>query len=146
MIDKKDIQILSHLRKNSNQPITDIARSTGIPVTTIYDRMRGYDQKLIKKYTVLLDFAKLGHHTKAKIAIKINKKEKEKIEEFVLACKNLNSFYRINYGYDYFIEAIFRNANEAHAFVDELEEKFEIKEKQIFFVMDEIERERFLAR
>ncbi|MFC1730559.1 Lrp/AsnC family transcriptional regulator [candidate division KSB1 bacterium] len=145
-INSKDMLILKCLRENSNQPLTDIAKETGIPVTTIYDRMRVQGQKVIMKYTVLVDFVKLGYQTKVKIALKVKKEDRKVVKEFLLGHKNLNSLFRINMGYDYLAEMIFMNHAQAHCFVDKLEEKFGIKEKQLFFVVDEIERERFLVK
>lgn len=145
MVDKKDFEILSHIRKNSNQPITDIAKSTGIPLTTIYDRMRSHEKKLIKRYTVLLDFTKLGYHTKMKIALGVKKEQKERLLKFLLGHPSTNSISKIDLGYDLFAEMIFKSHDEAHTFIDELDEKFKIEKKHIFFVVDEIERERFLT-
>lgn len=146
MFDKKDVEILKHMRSNSNQPITDIARKTGIPLTTIYDRMRSHDKKLIKKYTVLLDFAKLGYPAKTKIALGVKKEDKEALLKFLLGHPNTNSVSKINLGYDLFAEMIFRSHDEAHSFIDELDERFKIEKKHVFFVVDEVERERFLTR
>ena len=145
MPDKKDLAILSHLRHNSNQPITDIARNTGIPVTTIYDRMRQHERDIIKKYTVLLDFAKLGYLAKTKMALKVGKEHKEKLLKYLNEHPNVNSISKINLGFDYFIEVIFRNHNETHEFLDELDKRFSIEERHVFFVVDDIEKERFLS-
>ena len=145
MVDKKDVLILSHLRKNSNQPITNIAKNTGIPLTTIYDRMKLHEKGIIRKYTVLLDFAKLGYAVKVKIALSVKKDEREKLLRFLLGHANLNSLSKINMGYDFFAEMIFRNQNDAHNFMEELEDIFRLEKKHVFFVIDEIESERFFA-
>jgi DNA-binding Lrp family transcriptional regulator len=145
MVDKKDIMILSHLRSNANQPISDISRNTGIPATTVYDRIRSHEKSLIKRYTVLVDFAKLGYLVKTKIAIKAGKPDKEKLLKFLMEHPNVNSLSKIDLGFDYFVEVIFRGHNETHEFLDKLDEMFKIEEKHVFFVVDEIEKEKFLS-
>lgn len=145
MPDKKDFKILKCLRNNSNSPITDISRSTGIPVTTIYDRMRSQEKSVIKKYTVLLDFQKLGYHSKMKVALKAKRDDKENLLKYLLGHPGTNSISRIDLGYDYFIEMVFKSQNEAYMFLDDIEQKFAIEQKHVFFVVDEIDRERFLS-
>ncbi|MBU0536729.1 MAG: Lrp/AsnC family transcriptional regulator [Nanoarchaeota archaeon] len=142
----KDMKILRCLRKNSNQPLTDIARETGIPVTTIYDRMRLHDKEIIRKYTILLDFPKIGYHAKTKIALKTGIGSKEKLLKFLTEHPNVNSISKINLGFDFFIEVIFRDQEETHNFIDQIEEMFQIEEKHVFSVVDEIEMERFLGK
>ena len=42
------------------------------------------------------------------------------------------------------IEAIFRNIKEMEEFLEKLEERFNIEQKEYFYVIDELKREAFL--
>lgn len=144
MISEKDKQILRYLRKNARTKITDIAKETGIPASTIYDRVRINDKKIVKKHTTLVDFTKLGFNAKAQIALKVSRKDTYKLYDFLKEHTNVNSLYRVNFGFDFLIEVIFQNMNNVEDFIHEIESKFDIEEKHIFNVIDEIKREAFM--
>lgn len=57
---KNDLAIISHLRRDARKSLVDVASETGIPPSTVYDRVRKYEGGVIKKHTCLLDFQKLG--------------------------------------------------------------------------------------
>jgi len=147
MKQKKDLLILSHLRKDARKSLVALSKETGIPASTIYDRVNAHEKDVIKKYTALLDFKKLGYHGRVYVAIRLNDFEKRKeLLEFLLNQKCINSLYRINLDYHYMFEAVFESLGEAESFVHEIEEKFGIDETNIFSVVEDIKREEFLTK
>ncbi len=59
-IDNKDKQILSALQENSKISFKDLAKSLGVPVTTIWRRVKNLEEKgVIKKFTIEIDRKKL---------------------------------------------------------------------------------------
>ena len=145
MISKKDAQIISYLRKNAREKITDIAKQTGIPATTIYDRVRVHEKGLIKRHVALLDFSKLGLNTTAMIAIKASKEKRDKLNDYLKEHKNVNSLYRVNYGYDFIVECIFENPIQVEDFVDNLRTEYDIEEAKIYSIIHEVKKEGFLT-
>ena len=141
---KKDILIISKLRSNSRETLTNLSRATKIPVSTIYDRMKNHYGDIIRKHTVLLDFNKLGFNTRAHILIKVKKEDKELFKEALIKNSNINSIFKINNGYDYLIEAVFRNIQEIENFMEAIESKFKVLNRQVFYIIDELKREDFL--
>jgi Lrp/AsnC family transcriptional regulator for asnA, asnC and gidA len=62
MIDEKDMKILEILRENARTPLTDIATTLGVSESTIRKRVRALeDRGIIKRYTIVVDPAKLGY-------------------------------------------------------------------------------------
>ncbi len=60
-MDDKDSRILDELSRNSRQSTALISRSTGIPRVTVHDRLDKLKKNgVIKRFTVELDYAKLG--------------------------------------------------------------------------------------
>jgi DNA-binding Lrp family transcriptional regulator len=125
--------------------LTNISRKTSIPVSTIFDKLKAHENGTIKKHTSIVDFSLLVYGTRANIALKVNKEEKEELKRFLMKDTNVNSFYRINNGYDYLIEAIFKNILELEDFCEKLDENFKIKTKQIYYIIEDLKREEFLA-
>jgi DNA-binding Lrp family transcriptional regulator len=140
-----DLLLLSSLRANARETLTNISRKTSIPVSTIFDKLKAHENGTIKKHTSIVDFSLLGYGTRANIAIKVNKEEKDELKKFLMKDMNVNSFYRINNGYDYLIEAIFKNILELEDFCEKLDENFKIKTKQIYYIIEDLRREEFLA-
>ncbi|MBS3108100.1 Lrp/AsnC ligand binding domain-containing protein [Candidatus Woesearchaeota archaeon] len=146
-MDKKDLLILSNLRMNARASLTDISKSTKVPISTIFDKLRVHqNEKLIKKHTALLDFNKLGYPVKAKILIKVNKNKKEEIRNFLLYHPNVNSLFQISNGYNFLIEVVFKQISQLEEFSELLEDKYDIRTKQVYFVIEDIKREEFMSK
>ena len=70
-IDEKDHAILDVLKENSSLSIQQISRKTAIPVATVHNRIKRLKAHgVIKKYTIVIDKAKLGKKMVAYILIK----------------------------------------------------------------------------
>lgn len=143
MIKENDLKIISLLRKNSREKITNISRKTKIPVSTVYDKIRSHEKKLIKKNTSLLDFSKLGYNLRVHFLLRTS--QREKIEQFSLQHNNVNSVFRIDGDYDYSMDCIFRNMAEVQSFLGYVNSNFAIEKMSVCYVLDEIVREKFLG-
>ncbi|MFH1212290.1 MAG: Lrp/AsnC family transcriptional regulator [Candidatus Woesearchaeota archaeon] len=146
MLKKKDLIFLAHLRENSRASLTKISKKTNIPVSTLFDRLKSQRGNLIKKYTTIIDFEKMGYNCRAKVILKLGKECRENAKSFLVRHQNVNSVYRINNGYDFMVEVIFSHVKEMEEFLEVLDTKFNVVEKNVYFVIDEIQRENFLSR
>ena len=64
MLDDKDLLIIRELRKNARNSTKQIALNVDIPRVTVHDRIQKMVKKeVIKKFTILPDYDKLGLHT-----------------------------------------------------------------------------------
>ena len=64
MIDEKDKKILKELKKNSRNSTKNIAKNIQIPRVTVHDRIQKMQEKgIIKKFSVNLDYKKIGFPT-----------------------------------------------------------------------------------
>lgn len=144
-MDKKDLLIIAHLRRNARQRITSVSKKIQIPVSTIFDRIKAQEHNAIKKHVALLDFSKLGFNARANIVVKVDRSQREELQEFLMKNWNVNSLAKINNGYDFLAEVIFRNIKDAEDFVEQLEDRFKIKAKEVYYIIDELKREEFLA-
>jgi DNA-binding Lrp family transcriptional regulator len=143
-MEKKELLILNQFRKNARENLTTTARKTGIPVSTIYERLKKYEGNLIKKHTVLLDFGMLGFSLKVVMAIKIVGTQRDDFTDFLSTHHRVNSLYKITSGYDVMVEAIFKDLYEYQKFCDALEQ-YQILNKQEFFILEDVKQEDFLA-
>jgi len=75
----------------------------------------------------------------------VKKEDRNTVREFLTKHSSVNSAFKINNGYDFSVEAIFRNIREVEDFIELLEEKFSIKSKQVFYIIDDLKKEEFLS-
>ncbi|KYK26833.1 hypothetical protein AYK26_04575 [Euryarchaeota archaeon SM23-78] len=146
VIKRSDLLFLTHLRQDSRQTLTKISRKTKIPISTLYDKLRQHEQNLILKHTTLIDFNKLGYNSRAKIMLSTAKEDRDKLKSYLKEHQSINSLFKINNGYDFLAEGVFENVKELEDFLEMLEDKFKLKDKKVFYVIEDIKRENFLAR
>lgn len=141
---KKDILLMTYLRSNARENLTRISRLTSIPVSTIFDKLKEFEKDLIKRHTTLIDFRKIGFDIKVNLLFRIPRSIREEFKEFLLTNENINSVFKVNNGFDFLVEAIFKDMNDMQRF-NELLERFSIEAKQEMFILEDIKREGFLT-
>ncbi|MFH1331740.1 MAG: Lrp/AsnC family transcriptional regulator [archaeon] len=142
---QSDLLIISNLRLNARESLTSMSRKTRIPVSTIFDKLRENVNGIIKRSTVLLDFHKLGFPTVSTILMKVSKENREQLKEHLQKSFNVNSFYKVNNGYDFIIEVVFRTMQEQESFIEKLEESYNVLDLKTFFIIEELKKEEFFS-
>ena len=135
---KKDLRILNHLRQDARQSLVSISRKTKIPVSTVFERIK-QQEKMIKKYTAILDFPALGYNIRANFLVK----ERSGVRSLLLDHPNVNSVFQVNGDYDFLADCVFRLMADLKCFMDELDKIN--AEREVYYVIDEIKREDFLG-
>lgn len=142
----KERLLLSHFRRNARESLTTISRETQVPVSTIFDKLKHYEAQFIRKHTTLIDFAKLGYMTRANVMLKVAVEHRDVVRNYLLKHENVNSLFKINNGYDYLAELVFHHLKDLEDFLETLEQKYTITEKTVFYIIEDICREEFLAK
>ncbi len=72
-IDEKDKLIVEVLKEHADYPTRQIAKKTGLPITTVHNRIQKLKkEKIIKKFTVDLDYHKLQEGFRAYVLVSVN--------------------------------------------------------------------------
>ena len=145
IISKDDAVLLAHLRKNARAKLTHLSRATDIPVSTIFEKINGVLSSYVQKYTCLLNHSEVGFNSRASIILKVDKEQKHEISAFLEKHQNVNSLYKINNGYDFLVDVIFRQMIELEEFIELLETKFKVRHRDVYFIIDEVKLEGFMA-
>jgi len=143
MNQEKERKLISYLRVNGRERLTKISKETGVPVSTLFDMLKKTDK--IIKHTCLADFSKLGYGIRATIILKTISNQRSELKNYLLKHFNTNSLWKINNGFDYMTEMIFRNICDLEYFIEDLENKFEIVECNIYYIIDDLAREIFMS-
>ncbi|MEM0231290.1 MAG: Lrp/AsnC family transcriptional regulator [Candidatus Woesearchaeota archaeon] len=142
---KDESKIICQLRQNARMSLTRMSRKTSIPISTLYEKIRSYQGNLIKKYTALIDFSAFGYAIRANIFLRFEREYKEEAKNYLLKHYNVNSLYKVTNGYDFLVEGVFRNIQEAEDFLENLEMRFHLVDRQVYYIVDELKREEFLS-
>jgi len=140
-----DWVVTACLRGNGRVTLTKISKITNIPISTLYDKLRTNNGGIIKRHTCLLDYEKLGFNTRAHISLKIGKEDKLAAKDYLAKHQNINSLLKINNGYDFLVDVVFRHMKELEDFLDDLKARFKVDECHVYYIIDEIKQESFLS-
>jgi len=124
MLDEKDKTILDILQQDASLSTYKITKKTGIPQTTVLNRMRKLKQEgIIRKYTIDIDWKKLGMNNKALIFVKVDKNIEQRnskvgeIEEKISKYPLVLNVKRLMGKYDFMIELVCRDIDELNDFL-----------------------------
>ena len=146
MLTNKEILLLSNLREDGRQSITNLSRKTKIPISTIYDKLKMYERdQVIKKYTPILDFTVLGYAVRITLLVRVAADQKIRAKEFFQKHKAVNTCYRVHTAYDFLVEALFKSLEEVQQFLDATDACMAVSAKEVYYLLEECKKEDFLA-
>jgi DNA-binding Lrp family transcriptional regulator len=98
MLDKKDLEILEVVKNHAKWTTHHISKKTLIPVTTVHNRIKKMERMgIIKGYTAILDYKKLGKALSAFILVDVRADNPGKRAEEIL--KVLEKFKEVHEAY-----------------------------------------------
>ncbi len=139
-----DLLIISNLRRDARMSLTQMGRETRIPISTIFDKIRAFNETgIIRKHTSIVNFDRLGFSTKALILFSTSRERRDELRDILTRDANVNNLFKLNNGWDFVAEVIFPGFKEVEDFLEGIEEKVSLNNKQIFYIIDELKREEY---
>ena len=142
----KHFLLLSFLRENSREKLTTISRKTRIPISTLFDLLKELQESIIIKNTTLINFERLGYHTRAQIFLRVGQNNKEKLKQHLILNENVNNLFKINNGWDFLVETVHQIIQDLDKFLDKLNNNYALEDKQLNYLINDIKREGFLIK
>lgn len=94
MLDEKDLNILRMLEDNARLTSKALAKKLRIPLTTVHNRIKRLEREgIIKGYTLVLDYKKLGRPISAYVLISVKYERGETSQEKI--AKELKGNYEV---------------------------------------------------
>ena len=146
-IDETDKKILNALQSHADMTIAQLGRKLALPLTTVHNRIKKLTQgRIIKKYTVILDYEKLGKGIAAYVLITVDytKLQERGITQSQLAVqlrKNpcVEEISMITGNHDILLKVRVGNVTELNTFVtDDLRTIEGIEKTQTLLILQEI--------
>lgn len=141
-LSEKEKLILNKLRENSRLNISKLSREINCPRSTVIDRIACLENKqIIKRYCCLVDFNKLGYPMYVKCLFKVPVGSKEDFKNEVISHKNSNNVTQLGNEYDFLVSFAFKSIEELNTCLENLEQKYNLKEYRLFYATSDIKRE-----
>lgn len=123
-LDKKDEKVLEILKDNPKLTVSQIAKKTLIPITTVHNRIKKLEKlEIIKNYSLNLNYKKLGYDILAFILVSVSYTlptgEKIKQEQLAKTIKSIGAeeVYIVAGGTDILVKVRMHNIEELNDFV-----------------------------
>jgi len=121
-VDELDTRILNILMDNSKLSYRKIAARTGVSTATIMNRINNLEkQGLIKKYSALLDYEKLGYDFDVMIDVRVSKGKLFEVEEKIAKSPNVSAVFDVTGSFDSTIIAKFKTRKDLDSFLKKIQ-------------------------
>lgn len=107
-LDKTDIQILRILQENARITVKDLSLKVHLSPTPVFERLRRLENEgVVRRYTAILDAAKLGRGFLVFCSVRLSRMGKEIANDFVSRIKDIPEVaecYNISGDFDYLLK------------------------------------------
>ena len=115
-------KIMNLLMQNSRQSSREISKQLKTSAATVISRMQKLEKaRVIKKYSALVDYEKLGYDVEVVINIKISKGKLFQVEKKIAVHPNVFAVYDITGDYDVVVLARFQNRRALDTFLKNIQ-------------------------
>ena len=128
MHDDIDVKLLKLLARNSRASLRELAKSLGVAVSTVHARLqRLMREGLIKRFTIVPDYERLGYPITAVILVSVEGGAIEEVASRLAEEPNLIAVYDVTGDYDIILVGKFRSMSELNLFLKRLNKMYSIK-------------------
>lgn len=144
---KKDDALLELLKVNSRRSTKEIAQALGIPISTVYDRVKKLEEQgVIEGYRAVLNPKKLGKDVGAILSVTVNyfsrtgeKVSQRKLAERLAAIPCVEEVHIVAGGNDIILKVRMESVEELNRFViDELRSIDGVDKTQTAIILDSV--------
>ncbi|MFQ6087485.1 MAG: Lrp/AsnC family transcriptional regulator [Candidatus Methanofastidiosia archaeon] len=119
-MDKLDIGILKELQENSRIAFRDLGGKFGVSAQTISDRVSKLkDRGIIEKFTLKLNFEKMGYPINFLVELDVELKRMREIQEGLFELSELHLIYVVTGIHDIIALGIARDIEHLHEIIEE---------------------------
>lgn len=142
-MDENDKKILKELTDNSRMPISKISLKTGIPDSTVSNRIKKLEKNnIIENYTTIINPEAIGIKVTAMIIIQTETEKHENVEKELPKLNKVSQVYSISGEYDILIKVWAHTLEELNDIVNsEIRTIDGIEELRELIVMEKLKEE-----
>ena len=112
----------------------------------MFDKIRRFEDKIIKKHTSIVDFSLLGYNSRYVFLIRVTPDDKAGLKDYLSSHPNINNLHITNSEYDFLFECVFKNNREMNDFKEHLAHNYSVMVIKQHELIEDLEREKFTGR
>jgi DNA-binding Lrp family transcriptional regulator len=117
-LDDIDIRILNLLQEDSRLSYNKIATKLRLSVGTVFNHVKNLQKRgVLKGYTVILDWVKLGYNLSALVLVQTDGKHVTEVESEIAKSPNVVAVYDVTGDYDAVVVSKFKDRNSLNVFI-----------------------------
>ncbi len=121
-LDARDYKILNLLLEQGRFSYREIAKKAGMSVVTVINRVRELEKrKIIKNFSVNLDYEQAGYDIQAVISLRIARGKLFEVEQRIAVHPNVSAVYDTTGNFDSLVIARFKNRRGLDAFLKKIQ-------------------------
>ena len=110
MTDELDLRIINLLMENSKWSYRKLAARLGVSVATVMNRVNRLNkEKIIKKYSAIIDYEKLGYELSAIVEVRVSRGKMADIEKKIAEHPNVSAVFDTTGHFDITVLANFKS-------------------------------------
>jgi len=117
-MDDVDLAILRSLIKNSRITISQMSKEIDIPDATISNRLKKLEKSVIKRYTLIPDWQKIGLEITSIIIIQTESEKHELVKEELSRLKKVSEVYSVSGEYDILIKVWVKSIDDLNQLIN----------------------------
>ena len=117
-MDDIDRAILRSLIKNSRITMSQMSKEIDIPDATISNRLKKLEVDVISRYTMILDWQKVGLEITSIIIIQTQSEKHESVKEELSRLKKVSEVYSVSGEYDILIKVWVKSIEELNQLIN----------------------------
>jgi len=103
-MDEIDLAIIRSLMKNSRITISQMSKEIDVPDATISNRLKKLEDYIIKRYTMIPNWEKLGMEITSIIIIQTESEKHETVKDMLSKLREVSEVYSVSGEYDLLIK------------------------------------------
>lgn len=144
MVNQKDLEILEILKANCKLPSREISKLTGLPITTIHNRIKKMEKDgIIKAYVANIDNAKIGKNVQAFIQIRLKHSSPDSAANKLVRMHEIDEVYVISGTMDIMIKVATKDIDSLQYFLDKIDKIENIERTTTSVVLKKFEKTGF---
>ncbi|MCD6143148.1 Lrp/AsnC family transcriptional regulator [Thermococcus sp.] len=135
------LRLLRELHKNSRETYGKLSKISGVSSVTCHNWIQAMKKEgIIKRFTIDINYKKLGYNVEALIEVKAKRSLSQKIAKKISTLPNVTHVWDVTGETDIIIRAFFRNTEELSSFLYNTLQKFpEIERMTTHVVLESYE-------
>lgn len=117
-MDEIDLAIIRSLMKNSRITISQMSKEIEVPDATISNRLKKLEKDIIKRYTMIPNWEKLGLEITSIIIIQTESGKHEDVKDMLSQLREVSEVYSVSGEYDLLIKVWVKSINKLNKLIN----------------------------